>query len=173
MASASRLCFQPLDESTFEEAIRLVSAFFNVDGLLPDQINAVKAFFSGNDIYFSAPTGFGKSLIFQCLPMIADILNNDVIGTCKALVICPLKALMLDQVEKLRKHTAITAAAIYDGQEERILQEIENGDYSIVYASPESVLGNERWRKQLTTSSYFRENCKLLVIDEAHCIVHW
>eukprot|EP00794_Sanderia_malayensis_P009642 gene9642-10629_t len=171
-AATTALSFQRLDHSKFEEALRIVCAFFGVDSLLPDQVTALRAFFSGNDIYFSAPTGFGKSLIFQCMPMIADILNENLIGTCKALVICPLKALMLDQVEKM-KETAVTAAAIYDGQDEQVLQEIENGDYSLVFASPESVLATDRWRKLLTSTTYFQKNCRILVIDEAHCIVHW
>eukprot|EP00794_Sanderia_malayensis_P002064 gene2064-2342_t len=49
---------------------------------------------------------------------------------------------MLDQVEKL-KQTAMTAQAIYDGQDEEILKLIKDG------------------------------NCEIIVVDEAHCVVHW
>eukprot|EP00112_Aurelia_sp_Birch-Aquarium-sp1_P001275 Seg1132.9 transcript_id=Seg1132.9/GoldUCD/mRNA.D3Y31 product="Werner syndrome ATP-dependent helicase" protein_id=Seg1132.9/GoldUCD/D3Y31 len=103
--------------------------------------------------------------------MIADILKDQLIGTCKALVIAPLKSLMLDQVSKLNL-TGVSAAAIYDGQDEQVLKQIENGDYSLVFASPESVLGTERWRKMFSLD-YFRDNCEILVVDEAHCVVHW
>ena len=101
--------------------------------------------------------------------MIADILKDNLIGTCKALVISPLKSLMLDQVSKL-KLTGVTAAAIYDGQDEQVLKDIENGHYSLVFASPESVLGTERWRR-IFSSDYFKDNCEILVVDKAHCVV--
>eukprot|EP00794_Sanderia_malayensis_P001244 gene1244-1373_t len=103
--------------------------------------------------------------------MIHDILKDDLIGTCKALVICPLKALMMDQIEKL-KQTGVMGAGIYEGQDEETLKQIEHGEYSIVYSSPKSILGTERWRR-LFDSQYFKENCRYLVIDEAHCMVHW
>ncbi len=64
------------------------------------------------------------------------------------------------------------AAAIYDGQDEETLKQIENGDYGVVYSSPESILGTERWQR-LFDLEYFKENCRFLVINEAHCMVHW
>ena len=167
-----RLNFAPLSEERIEDAFKYVRYFFDVKELMPDQQTAIRTFFSGRDIFFSAPTGYGKSLIFQCLPMIADILKDNLIGTCKALVISPLKSLMLDQVSKLKLTTGVTAAAIYDGQDEKVLKEIENGDHSLVFASPESVLGTERWRT-IFSSNYFKDNCEILVVDEAHCVVHW
>ena len=120
MANANvRLNFAPLSKEKIEDAFKYVLYFFNVKELMPDQQAAIRTFFSGRDVYFSAPTGYGKSLIFQCLPMIADILKDNLIGTCKALVISLLKSLMLDQVSKL-KLTGVTAAAIYDGQDEQV-----------------------------------------------------
>eukprot|EP00794_Sanderia_malayensis_P001003 gene1003-324_t len=67
---------------------------------------------------------------------------------------------------------SVTAEGIYDGEDEEILKQIENGDYSIIHASPESVLVTERWRK-LFDSPSFKENCRYLMVDGAHCIVYW
>lgn len=101
-----------------------------------------------------------------------DLLKDQMIGTSKVLVISPLKALMLDQVEKLKQtQTGVTAQAIYDGQDEDILKLIEDSEYSLVFASPE-ILASERWRNLLLTSHY-QENCEIIVVDEAHCVVHW
>ncbi len=72
------------DNSKFEEALPYVYTFFNIKSLNPDKASALKAVFNGNDLYFSRPTGYGKSLIFQCLPMIHNVLKDDLIGTCKA-----------------------------------------------------------------------------------------
>ena len=78
---------------------------------------------------------------------------------------------MLDQIEKLKK-TAISGAAIYANQSKDVLMDIERGEYSLVYTLPESTLASDRWRTILS-SKHYRENCEVVIIDEAHCIVHW
>ena len=45
------------------------------------------------------PTGYGKSLIFECLPRLLDHLPD---RTSIVIVACPLKALMMDQVKHFR-----------------------------------------------------------------------
>ena len=160
-----------LDLGKLEEAFDLVCHFFDVETLHQNQKVALRAFLSGQDLYFSAPTGYGKSLIFQSIPFIIDHLKDQAVGTSLAIIISPLKSLMLDQVEQLKK-TGVNAAAVFDGQSEDILEGVENGDFSLVYSSPESMLSSERWR-QLLTSSDFTSRCDVVVIDEAHCIVHW
>ena len=67
---------------------------------------------------------------------------------------------------------SISAAAIIEGQEKKILQNIEDGAYSLVYASPESFVGKNRWRNS-ASSETFREDCVAVVADVAHCLVHW
>ena len=89
----------------------MVCHFFNLDELHADQIAALKSLFSEKDLYFSAHTGYGKSLIFQCLPLIVDLLKDQAIGTSTVLVIEPLVSLMLDQVSRM-KNTAVSAAAV-------------------------------------------------------------
>ena len=127
-------------ESLFNEGIEYIKYLFQIENILNDQRTALMKFFKGNDIYFSAPTGFGKSLIFQSMPIIADHLLEQAMGTSSVLVIPPLQSLMFDQVTYLNS-IGISAAAIYDGQDEDILKDIENGGiYSLVYASPEAML---------------------------------
>lgn len=78
---------------------------------------------------------------------------------------------MLDQVAYL-KSIGVNAAAVFEGQDEQVLRDIEDGVYSHVYASPESMLGVKRWKKMLQ-SSHFIENCVVVAVDEAHCISQW
>eukprot|EP00112_Aurelia_sp_Birch-Aquarium-sp1_P000458 Seg1043.9 transcript_id=Seg1043.9/GoldUCD/mRNA.D3Y31 product="Werner syndrome ATP-dependent helicase" protein_id=Seg1043.9/GoldUCD/D3Y31 len=113
-----------------------------------------------------------RALFFQAIPVIADELSGLINGASKLLVVTPLKSLMEDQVKSLREKTAVTAAAIFQGKEDSVLRGIEEGFYSIVYASPESILSNSKWRKLLTSSS-FGDYCVGVVIDEAHCIKQW
>ena len=131
-----------LEGKCFEDAIRLVCHFFQVDNLFPEQIKAIKAFFRGNNVFFCASTGYGKSIVFQSLPLFADTLLDQVIGTSTVVVICPLTALMLDQVSKMNE-LGINAAAVFQGQDEAVLYDIENGIYSLFFMSPESMLASK------------------------------
>ena len=42
---------------------------------------AFAIFFNGKDLFFSAHTGYGKSLIYQAIPVVADVLNEELVGT--------------------------------------------------------------------------------------------
>ena len=122
-------------------------------------------------MFFSAGTGYGKSLIFQAVPLLADLLIDQAIGTSIAIVICPLISLMLDQISYL-KSIGFSAAAVFEGQDEQVLKDIENGFYSHVYVSPESMLSVQRWRKMLQ-STHFETHCMVVAVDEAHCFSQW
>ena len=122
-------------------------------------------------LHYSAPTGHGKSLVYQAIPLVADHLIDLAAGTCNVLVICPLLSLMHDQVASLRSK-GIASAAIFQGQEESVLKDIEDNIFSVVYASPKSLLSSKRMRELLTCST-FAEYCVGIAIDEAHCITQW
>ena len=159
------------DCDLLEEKCEVAAQLFNVGELRSDQKAALRAFFAGKDLYLSAPTSSGKSLIFQCIPPLLDLMNEHVIGTSRVFVISPLKALMLDQVEKL-KETAIVGAAIFNGQSNDILEGIENNEYSLVYTSPENMLASDQ-RRSILSSDNFRARYEVVIVDEAHCMVHW
>jgi ATP-dependent DNA helicase RecQ len=142
-----------------------------VENLFEDQVNAIKAFFKGNNVFFCASTGYGKSIVFQSIPLFTDILLDQVIGTSTVVVVCPLTSLMLDQVSKMSE-LGISAAAVFQGQDEAVLNDIEDGIYSLVFTSPESMLASKRWEKILKSES-FVENCVGIAVDEAHCISLW
>ena len=160
-----------LEGPCFDEAIRQVCYFFQVDRLYDDQLNAVKAFLKGNNVFLCASTGYGKSIVFQCIPLIVDILLEQAIGTSTVIVISPLVSLMLDQVKKLNE-LGISAVAVVQGQDEAVLNDIQDCVYSLVYTSPESMLATKRWEK-LWKCQTFMENCVCVAIDEAHCISQW
>lgn len=107
------------------------------------------------------PTGGGKSITFQVPALAMD-------GLC--LVVTPLIALMIDQVDNLRQK-GIKALAIYSGMNHnQILTTLENailGDYKFLYVSPER-LGTELFLAKLKSM-----NICLLAIDESHCISQW
>ena len=54
----------------------------------------------------------------------------------------------------------------------RILADIKDSVYSLVYASPECMLGKHEW-KNILPSDDIREQCIGVVFDEAHIIAQW
>ena len=77
---------------------------------------------------------------------------------------------MKDQVKYLQRK-GLKAAYINEGQYEAIKKDIEKGKYQIVYGSPETFLATSCWRKMLSSQVY-RENLRLIAVDEARCISH-
>ena len=160
-----------LEGPVFEAALNQVCFFFQLDALYDDQVHAIRSFLKGNNVFFCAATGYGKSIIFQCMPLLVDILSDQVVGTSTMIVVSPLVSLMLDQVSKMRQY-GINAVAIFQDQDEDVLNDILDGVYSLVYTSPESMLGTKKWEK-LWKCQTFMDSCVGIAIDEAHCISQW
>ena len=160
------------DEDKFSEAVNIACCLLKVNSFYHDQMEALRNFFKGNDLFFSTHTGYGKSLIFQAIPIITDVLQDQVISTSTVLVVSPLLSLIQDQIKHVNETFGISAAGIFDGQEEEIMRDIEDGVYSLLYTTPEGLLGNKRWRT-LASSQTFREQCVAIVVDVAHCLVQW
>ena len=90
-------------EDSWLKAFNSVAALFNIESLFPEQKEAIKSFLENDsNVFVSLPTGAGKSLIFQCLPVVFDSLKGNPRGTSVLVVISPLKALMKNQVEYLQ-----------------------------------------------------------------------
>lgn len=127
----------------------------------PGQREALETLLTRGRLLLVAPTGGGKSLIYQ-LP--ASLLP----GT--SLVISPLVALMNDQVRALeaRGVPATFLAATLDAREMRLrMARLAAGAYKLVYAAPER-LAFPGFRGLLNDI-----RVPLLAIDEAHCISEW
>ena len=73
------------------------------------------------------PTGYGKSLIFQCLPIAGDKPR----GSSLVVVISPLRSLLEDQVLFLNKN-GVPAIAFTDEEGPDIVQQVINGNYIVV-----------------------------------------
>ena len=122
---------------------------------------AVETLLAEDRLLLVAPTGGGKSLIYQLPAVILP-------GT--ALVISPLISLMVDQVEALQQRgiAATFLAATLDPDELRgRMSAIARGEFDLVYAAPER-LGFAGFRAMLKGL-----DCPLIAIDEAHCISEW
>eukprot|EP00794_Sanderia_malayensis_P005808 gene5808-6506_t len=86
------------NEDRFSDGLMFAKLMLGVEKLFEDQVKSLRQFFHGKHLYFSAPTGYGKSLIFQAIPLIADHLLDKCQFTSSVLIISPLQSLMIDQV---------------------------------------------------------------------------
>ena len=117
------------------------------------------------------PTGYGKSLIFQCLPIAAVDIFERPRGSSVIVVISPLQALMEDQVRHLNDF-GIPAIAITDEDDEQFAQQVLNCNFVVVYGSPECLLSTES-RRSIFDCESFKKMLIGVAFDEAHCITQW
>ena len=68
--------------------------------LKPEQLKSLEVVLAGSHVIAVLPTGFGKSVIYQLLPFAFDLQTDS--SSC-VLVVSPLVALMVQQVERARR----------------------------------------------------------------------
>ncbi|CDU85001.1 ATP-dependent DNA helicase RecQ [Plasmodium yoelii] len=137
--------------------------YFGYKNLKHFQIEAVHAVFHKKDSFLVMATGMGKSLCYQ-IPSIMDEYKNKL-----TIVISPLISLMKDQVDNLNRKK-ISSVFLGSGQKknnQKILSEIKQGLYNIVYCSPEYALNNKNLFMLL------KNKILLVAIDEVHCMSEW
>jgi len=127
----------------------------------PGQREAVETLLRERRLLLVAPTGGGKSLIYQ-LPAIL------LPGT--AIVVSPLISLMQDQVAALEARgvrATFLASTLEPSELRRRMAGVARGAFDLVYAAPERLAapGVRALLRDL--------DCPLLAIDEAHCISEW
>ena len=119
-----------------------------------------------HNLLLTAPTGAGKSLLFQ-LPAIYLAEKYKVL----TIIISPLVALMDDQVEGLSRNAYSGVATLNSNRsasdKERILSDIRDGQVSILYLSPELLLSYS------IRTFIGNRRIGLLVVDEAHTVTTW
>lgn len=92
-------------ECSFDTALSYALKCVGKEGLKlkDEQKEAIKEVYDGNDVFVWLPTGFGKSLCFECLPFVFDKKLGRVRdqSSRSVVVISLLVSLMIDQVSSL------------------------------------------------------------------------
>ena len=83
--------------STGENALAIAAQALGYSTLKDKQIEVVRNFLEGHDVFGVLPTGYGKSICFACLPLIFDHLSG-LKESSIVIVVAPLVAIMKDQV---------------------------------------------------------------------------
>lgn len=141
--------------------IKVLKNVFGFSKFRAGQLAVVKNILQGRDVFAIMPTGAGKSVCFQLPAILFDGVT---------VVLSPLISLMNDQVNRLRElkiNAVFLNRSITSGRIKKIMREIELGFYKIVYIAPE----------RLDSKNFFefvnRLKIKMVVVDEAHCVLHW
>lgn len=143
------------------ELEHLLRQKFGLNQFREGQLDIIRSVLGGRDALAVMPTGGGKSLCYQ-LPAQA--------GPGLVVVICPLIALMKNQVQALQA-LGLAAGALYSGQtyEEKLetFAAVKKHKQYLLYLSPERVQkpGFAQWIKE--------QNVSLFAIDESHCVSQW
>lgn len=125
------------------------------------QEQVIHSLLTGHDTMAIMATGMGKSICYQvpglCLPGVT-------------LVVSPLLALMIDQVEQLNTigvGAAVISSSTSPIQKQAIFQAIHADQCKFLYISPEKLASDYTLREisHLPVS--------LIAIDEAHCVSQW
>ena len=101
--------------------------------------------------------------------------ERNVSSSSFVLVLSPLNALMMDQISKLKDHVNVCIMkAVYTDESHNInFQESVGRDTGIIYAHPEALLEDKRMFERIMKSRMWKENLKVIVVDEAHLVDEW
>ncbi len=119
------------------------------------------------DVFVTAPTGAGKSVMFQ-IPAIYLAEKYQLM----TIVISPLIALMNDQIKGLERINYGKAKTLNSDIspiiKDEIKQKVAEGEYHILYLSPETLLSRSDIEQLIGDRTI-----GMIVIDEAHIVTTW
>lgn len=119
-----------------------------------------------DNMLLTAPTGSGKSLLFQ-LPSIYLGREYGLL----TLVVSPLKALIVDQVESLQDlgytRVAYASSDLSPEQKTEVYRRVREGEVDLFYLSPELLLSYD------IRHFVGDRRIGLVVVDEAHTVTTW
>ena len=135
-----------------------------------EQVQAIHAVVTGNDVFVRVATGFGKSVCYVVVPYVCDYLRpeSEVSSQSVLLMVSPLKALMEDQIDDIRK-CGISCLKLHGELPSEQLHDVGAGKFQILICSPES-LHEESVREQFLK---LQKNIVCMAVDEAHCVLQW
>ena len=155
----------------FDDALRHAANKLKIPNFRHHQEDAIRRFIDGHDVFVALPTNYGKSKIYQGIPLCQDFLKGSVKQQAIALVVSPINAIIEQQVHEMNSK-GIPALHLQVGLNwARDSASIASGKYSILFGSPETFANSST--KDLLASSDIRTNICGIFVDESHCIEQW
>ena len=197
--SSNQLLAASSVEILMERASNILQSTFKLTSLRPLQQIAIQGALGGNSQIIIMATGGGKSLCYQLPALAGGNTNHQQVLTVKnsrvTIVVCPLIALMIDQVNNLIKKGVTTAACWSSSHSakdkaqimKRLSIEKESSTkkkgnpktdhvelltpIQILYVTPE-LIETQRFR-DILTKLHSANRLFMFAIDEAHCLSTW
>ena len=66
--------------ASHDSTVDLLQKLFDIEEFRQEQIDLIRKFCNRRNIFFSAPTGYGKSIVYQSIPWYYDEMNGQYIG---------------------------------------------------------------------------------------------
>ncbi len=154
----------------YPEVVEKLRNVFRLEAFRKNQLAAVISTLVGRDAIVLMPTGGGKSLCYQ-LPAVCR--GGKTSGV--TIVVSPLRALMSDQVERLRAlGIDVMMLASMDSQDGNTMHELRSASKkpSLVYVTPEKLDCSDNMKATLK-GLHAKQQLARFVIDEAHLINSW
>lgn len=154
----------------YREVVEKLRSVFRLKSFRKNQLAAIISTLEARDTIVLMPTGGGKSLCYQ-LPAVCS--GGKTKGV--TVVVSPLRALMSDQVERLRSHNIdVMMLASVEDQDGNTMQELQSASKkpNLVYITPEK-LSHSDGMKAILKGLHARQQLARFVIDEAHLINSW
>lgn len=140
-----------------------ISKMFNYDAIMEFQRAPIKDLFCERDVIVKAPTGKGKSFIFQSIGLYRFHNFGEL-----TIIISPLNALSKDQKNNLANNN-INAYALNSSvskkEQKKLLDKVKSGDVALLYVAPER-LKNKKFIKAIENRDIY-----MVAVDEAHFVV--
>ena len=152
--------------SRLEQAVKEECTRLGIQESKPEQWEAVQLLLEGTSMFVTLPTGYGKSAIYQVLPLCTIAFLEADSPQPLVVVFSPLVFLRRDQLTKLRR-SGLQAVAIGINDVDR--EDVRACRFTYIFCSPEALLQGEKWRNVILSKEFATAVC----IDEAHCIVKW
>jgi ATP-dependent DNA helicase RecQ len=139
----------------------ILQNFFGHSEFRNGQLEIITAIMNRENVLAILPTGGGKSICYQIPALMAPTFS---------IVISPLIALMKDQVDSINRQGQVAAfinSSLDFRETEKVLNNLANGTFKILYVSPEKLASNTFAERIKSLSPSF------IFVDEAHCISEW
>ena len=148
---------------------------FAFETIRPSQLEVMNASLSRYDVLAVMKTGGGKSLCYQ-LPALA-------VDHGFTLVVCPLVALIRDQLRCINSIAPMAARSLTSSMERSDQNEVYRamsaclgpytpGQLRLLFCTPEKILKSKLLMTHLQRA-YDRHALSRIVLDEAHCASQW
>ncbi|CAD2090209.1 ATP-dependent DNA helicase Q1, putative [Plasmodium vinckei lentum] len=157
--------YQSID---INKARNALNDYFNYPDFKEKQIECLNGIKNFEHILNIMPTGGGKSLIYQIMPLIVDGIS---------IVISPLISLIQDQVKSLRNRNIFSEtinSSLNKKENQNILamlKSFNDCNIKVLYITPETATSPQFM--PLLEELYLNGKISLISIDEVHCISTW